>query len=96
VNVRVGSKVRLVTPDNPRLDGALATVVRLAEWGAHVLTAKAGSGRFRALFSEMDPLPNPTRSSPTGNPCEKCGSPNVIRTGSCVTCQDCGENSGCG
>jgi ribonucleoside-diphosphate reductase alpha chain len=32
----------------------------------------------------------------TGDICPTCGSFNMVRTGSCVTCQDCGNNSGCG
>lgn len=48
-----GDKVRLNTPDNPRLDGARAIVETTTEWGAHVLTDAAATGKFRALYSEM-------------------------------------------
>lgn len=34
--------------------------------------------------------------TPTGNPCPQCGGVNLVRTGSCVTCQDCAYNEGCG
>jgi hypothetical protein len=35
-------------------------------------------------------------SVPTGNPCGKCGGL-MVRTGTCETCQSCGESSGgCG
>lgn len=34
--------------------------------------------------------------SPTGNPCPNCQGPNMVRTGTCVTCQDCYYNEGCG
>lgn len=50
-----GSMVRLVTPDNPRLDGAAAKIEAITEWGAFVKTDKAATGEFRALFSEMVP-----------------------------------------
>jgi hypothetical protein len=32
----------------------------------------------------------------TGNVCTGCGGFNLVRTGSCETCQDCGHNAGCG
>lgn len=32
----------------------------------------------------------------TGDVCADCGGANLVRTGSCVTCQDCGRNEGCG
>jgi ribonucleoside-diphosphate reductase alpha chain len=31
----------------------------------------------------------------TGSLCGQCGSTRVVRSGSCVTCQDCGSTSGC-
>lgn len=36
-----------------------------------------------------------TPSTKTGEFCPGCGSARMIRTGTCVTCQDCGTNSGC-
>lgn len=32
----------------------------------------------------------------TGDVCPACQGVNLVRTGSCVTCQDCGANEGCG
>lgn len=32
----------------------------------------------------------------TGDVCRECGGLSLVRTGSCVTCQDCGANEGCG
>ena len=32
----------------------------------------------------------------TGNACGECGSMNVIPSGTCATCQDCGATTGCG
>lgn len=32
----------------------------------------------------------------TGDVCERCGSMRMKRSGACLTCEDCGENSGCG
>jgi len=39
------------------------------------------------------------KMSPTaisGEVCPTCFGPNYIRTGTCLTCQDCGTTSGCG
>lgn len=45
------------------------------------------------------PLPSvPPRQgrfpSMAGEFCHSCGSPNMIRTGTCLTCGDCGDSSG--
>lgn len=89
--MRIGDKVCLVTPGNVRLHVTVATIASLPPWGAHVLAPAAATGRFRALFSEMQEL-----AAATGEACPKCGSFQMVRTGACITCQDCGENSGCG
>lgn len=57
-----GSSVRLNTPHNPRLHGSIATVEALTEWGAHVLTPAATTGRYRASDHEMEPLDGPPDS----------------------------------
>lgn len=44
--------VKLVLPDNEYLDGQLAVVAAVTDYGACVIT-KVGSGSFRALFAEM-------------------------------------------
>ncbi len=31
----------------------------------------------------------------SGDICHECGSPAMVRTGTCMTCQECGETSGC-
>jgi hypothetical protein len=97
-----GEEIYLRTPDNPKLDGALATVEEVHHWGAHVLTPAAATGRFRALFSEMVRLNTSSSSSSngkdqgfTGECCNTCGSFRMKRTGVCSTCQDCGTSGGC-
>jgi len=30
-----------------------------------------------------------------GQPCDRCGSLNLVRTGTCLTCLDCGTTGGC-
>jgi hypothetical protein len=37
----------------------------------------------------------PKRPSYNGDICSYCQSLNVVRTGACMTCQDCGTNTGC-
>lgn len=36
------------------------------------------------------------RSAPSysGDICAECGSPSMVRTGTCLTCQNCGSSSG--
>lgn len=31
----------------------------------------------------------------TGDMCENCSSTRMVRTGTCITCQECGANKGC-
>ena len=88
-----GTKVRLTTPDNRRLDGAAAVVETVTDWGAHVRTAAAATGRFRALFAEMAAAP--AGSGYTGDVCDTCGSVRMRRNGACLLCEDCGSTSGC-
>jgi hypothetical protein len=123
-NLREGDRVRLVTPGNLRLHGAPAVVLSLAPWGAFVSCDAAGSGRFRALWEEMEPwgselvsaavvadtdtpygltasgkgtlLAKARASGCTGDACDDCGSFNMVRSGSCVACMDCGRTTGCG
>lgn len=102
----VGDAVLLSTPGNPRADGQAGTVAALAGWGAHLATA-FGSHAFRALWAEMLPADRPPAvrtSAPvapgkaagyTGEVCMKCGGQHLVRSGTCATCQDCGETSGC-
>lgn len=92
-----GERVRLSTPDNPRLDGAGATVAELFDWGALVRTSAAGSGQFRAAWVEMVPLAGLNGATGfTGEVCNDCGGLRMVRSGACSTCQDCGASGGCG
>lgn len=38
--------------------------------------------------------PPPRPRSMAGEFCQTCGSPNMIRTGTCMTCASCGDSSG--
>jgi hypothetical protein len=107
----VGDTVRLVTPDNPRLDGAAATVSLVTDWGALVLTDAAGSGQYRALWSELEALEpaavgakaahangHASRARDegySGDVCDQCGSARMKRNGPCLLCCECGATSGC-
>jgi hypothetical protein len=66
--------------------------------------------RAEGMSKVVEPKPSPSTAAPqntaeiarasgfTGNACTnpQCGSFNVRRTGTCETCQDCGNNAGCG
>ena len=102
----VADAVRLRTPDNPRLDGAPGMIAELHPWGAVVLTGAAAAGRYRAALDELEPLPGPslmahagdvetTHGEYVGSPCDVCGGANLVRTGTCTTCLDCGSTTGC-
>lgn len=95
--MRPGQRIRLRVPENARLDGAAAVVLEVTGYGARVRTPAAGSGEFRALFSEMVPehgLANRLAAT-TGDVCSCCEGSNMIRTGACATCLDCGTSGGC-
>lgn len=87
--MREGDDVLLEVPENPRLQHARATVEAVTPWGAHVLTEAAATGRFRALFSEMRSY------ALAGEVCDVCGSPDLLRAGSCLVCASCGTSTGC-
>lgn len=99
--VQVGDRVRLAVPDNPRLDGAKASVETVTEWGAHVVTKAAATGRFRAVHEEMVPCATVSRTAQardqgyTGDACAVCGGLRMRRNGACSCCEDCGASSGC-
>jgi len=95
--LKVGDVVRLVTPDNPRLDGVEAVITVLTEWGAHVRTVAAATGQFRAHHSEMVPH-RPSEAGELGfdpEPCPTCGSYKMKRSGTCKVCLECGSTTGC-
>lgn len=79
------------------------------ETGWHRPNDKDGTaGRmYRAAWNEFLPadttdltaphmLSSRKPPSPTGGFCPNCQGPNMVRTGACTTCQDCGYNEGCG
>ena len=101
----IDSVVRLKVPENGRLHNALGEVASVEAWGCHVATRAAATGRFRALFAEMEliapgrPVQQREVSAKdmgyTGNCCARCGSMKMVKSGSCDCCQECGETSGC-
>ncbi len=93
-----GDRVKLNVPDNPRLHGRSAQIEALTPWGAYLICEAAGSGRFRALYEEMEPLHGGNGSREqgyTGDCCQKCGSDKMKRSGACTVCCECGETGGC-
>jgi hypothetical protein len=96
--IEVGMRVRINDPGNSRLHGQPGVVERLEPWGAHLQMPAAASGRYRAVFEEMDPDIKGELSVSveyTGNCCDTCGSTRMRQTGTCMTCQECGTTSGC-
>ena len=65
------------------------------------LLADADRAPFREWFVQTPGVPNlgvrRSAAPATGDVCRRCGGANLARTGTCLTCQDCGESSGgCG
>lgn len=92
--------VRINAPENERLHGTLATVLVVEEWGAHLHAPAAETQRFRAHWSEMEPVDKTTLAQKngghyTGNSCSQCGSFDLMRSGTCETCLNCGHGNGC-
>lgn len=101
---KVGDAVRIVNTEDtcPRVLGARAEIVALAEWGAHVTTLATATGNYRAAWDEMIPVdPAPKRLTAardqgyTGDECGQCGSMKMRRNGACLLCDSCGSTSGC-
>jgi hypothetical protein len=101
---RAGDAVQLVNTDIPRLEGQRGEVLEVTEWGAHVETAAAATGRFRAHHSEMAPYDPPPALKPkpsvreagySGEICPVCNGCRMRRNGSCQLCEDCGSTTGC-
>ena len=65
---------------------------------------RAGGGRTPKFMSGTRTVGKTHKSPPTtgrkpeitGNACPQCHGVFMVRTGACVTCQDCGYNEGCG
>ena len=89
--MRVGDKVRLITPDNPRLDGSMAVIIKLMDWGAFCRASMAATSEFRAMWQEMEL----SGSVYTGDECTHCGSIRMRWAGTCRVCEDCGTSGGC-
>lgn len=79
-----------VPPGSPIDDAAIG----VAQAGRRLLLI-LGLTDAPAPAAKQRPVPPPPMRSATGAACGECGSFNVIRTGTCATCQDCGRNEGC-
>jgi hypothetical protein len=102
-HLKKGDLVLLQVPENPRMNGTEATIETPTEWGAMLLAPAAATGKFRALYEEMLPLKitrhktiTPNDHCYSGDICDKCGSTKMRRSGRCLVCEDCGDNTGCG
>lgn len=96
-----GEKVTIAS-DNPRVNGTVGEVVEYVCYYL-VKTPYTPGGTIRCLPSELagvmelsSPPPAPAkRTEATGELCRKdgCGGM-MVRTGTCLTCQSCGDSSG--
>lgn len=103
--LRVGDRVRIIAPDNPRLHLSTGVVLTLEDWGAHLAAPAGAFGRYRAGWWEMERLGGDANGHATasvavlsgydGACCDTCGSMRMRRTGSCLVCEDCGRSGGC-
>ncbi|KAA2237791.1 hypothetical protein [Salinarimonas soli] len=80
-------------------DEALAIAQVTADAGGGAIDPQAAAPR--EARPSAAPSTAPTRASAraqgfTGDACTVCGSFTLVRTGTCVTCQSCGNNAGCG
>lgn len=85
---------RVLCTLNPALNGLIVTIedrVVDVELGTdyYLVRTGVGSGTYRACADELHDL------EPSGEPCSLCGGMNLIRTGKCFTCADCGEPGSC-
>lgn len=98
-HLRVHDKVRIHCPENQRLHGAFATVIELTDWGAHVSTQAAATGRYRAHWSELllsaELNGHARQAGYDGDPCPACGALTLRRNGACLLCDSCGSTTGC-
>ncbi|MEQ9093772.1 MAG: hypothetical protein RLN63_06660, partial [Miltoncostaeaceae bacterium] len=69
-------------PDNQLAFGQVATAEPAAEGAAGSVIARPTESRLVL--------------SSTGQTCTSCGSADMVRAGSCLTCRTCGATSGCG
>ena len=98
----VGKTIRLNTPGNARLHGSPAVVAVVEEWGARVRTPAAATGEYRAAWEEMLPLDDhsphgapPPLYRPAEDVCVNCQGMNMVWSGACKVCLDCGTSGGC-
>lgn len=132
--IQKGCQVRINDhADNPRMTGTLGIVIGVEEWGCHLSSLAAATGRYRASWEEMtlvspNPLPMESGASgnewqpqtisayldkpktkedlirearekgcvPSGDFCVNCGSADMVRTGACLSCLNCGQGGSCG
>jgi hypothetical protein len=99
---KLKDRVRISTPDNDRLNGKEAVVESVEPWGCHLTGTGVGTGKFRALWSEMALLDSAeiraVHAKEMGyhtDPCPNCGMLTLKRSGSCFLCDSCQESSGC-
>lgn len=97
VDLAVAPRARALGPDEGPLRGVRVDhPVRAAP----VRAAAASLARDRAYSDISYEVRDRAAARPaaprfTGDMCEQCGSMEMVRSGSCATCQNCGSTSGC-
>ena len=71
----------------------MAFHIERIEWALEPPAPRAHVARHPV--TRTPPGSEPTER-PTGDLCLVCGSARLVRTGSCLTCLDCGEGGSCG
>ncbi len=95
--MKEGDRVRVYCPENVRLHGTTGTILSFHDWGATLALPAAGTGRYRAGWWELEPVGESSGwvvANRAGEVCDRCGSLEMIRSGTCLTCSNCGTTSG--
>lgn len=90
-----------LTHEDVRYIQSKATAADRQVFGRYQQTGKlsdlvAALAIFAAILEERSsPAASSVVTKLSGEFCRDCGSPNMLRTGTCMTCQDCGSSLGC-
>lgn len=95
------AKVRINNPEIPQ-HGKEVVVEQVESWGCHLTGTGVGTGKYRALWSEMVLLDSKEgrvqlarEMGYTSDICPTCQAMTMKRNGSCLLCDSCGQSSGC-
>lgn len=95
----LNQRVRVNEPGNPRVHGKIGTIFEIYDWGVRLALPAATTGEYRCLWTEIEPV-NDIPTVPHGGyeipgySCDDCGCIEFRRSGTCLTCMNCGKASG--